>query len=175
MSIESDKICCTQCDYETLEVYRPIIVIYVLSDGTEVETGRAKGWCYDCDAYADIENVDLGQLQRELGALQQKMDKLGARLECLSRGLLGRLRNASARKRLRLEIEWLEQERHGLSSLLEVAGQCASRPRCLQCWSQRTAQVSPSISYTNVAVDYGLCRTAWLSGSILGSRNTCST
>ena len=42
MSIDSARIICTGCDYETSEVYRPIRILYLTSNGQTVATGRIR-------------------------------------------------------------------------------------------------------------------------------------
>jgi hypothetical protein len=142
MSMSAARINCTQCDYETREFHRPILLSYRLADGTEVECGRAKGWCFDCDAYRDIESADHTRLARERDERDRRIAALRAGIRNLSRGFLGWFRNRAARSALRDQIKWAEHDHRDLTGLLRVAQLRKSRPRCLECWSERTAPVS---------------------------------
>src|SRR4029078_5313997 len=97
MSMPSARVRCTNCDYETREFRRQILITYMLPGGTTLECGRAKGWCYKCDSYRDIESADPVMLGRELEAGSRRAGALRADLAELSRGLLGRFRHRSAR------------------------------------------------------------------------------
>ena len=66
MSIDSARVFCTGCDYETREVYRPVRIRYQMANGKTIETGRSKGWCFDCSGYSDIEKIDEENLREDL-------------------------------------------------------------------------------------------------------------
>lgn len=121
MSIDSARIVCTGCDYETREVYRPIRIRYQTTTGRTVETGRAKGWCYDCASYSDIERMNQGELHDEL--VSKERERLDARhlQDELNRGFLSNFRHRSEKRQLQDQLEWLDKEIADLGVLLEIA------------------------------------------------------
>ncbi len=138
MSIVSARIVCTGCGYEILEVYRPVRIRYQTTNGRIVETGCARGWCYNCGNYSDIERMNKEELYAEL--LSKKRERLEARRrqEDLSHGFLCKFRHRHEKKKLQDQLEWLNKEIAGLCELLEIAGNRKSKSRCLTCWTDRT-------------------------------------
>ena len=142
MSLDSARIVCTGCDYETREVYRPIVIRYMTANGNAVETGRAKGWCFDCAGYADIKNIDPEVLGAALIAKECERAEADQRRIALSHGFVQRLRNRTERGNLRCGIRWLDDEIAVLRELLGIARNRRSKARCLRCWSASTASLS---------------------------------
>lgn len=142
MSIDSARICCTGCSFETLEVYRPILVIYRLDNGKEVTTGRSKGWCYECDSYADIEDLDSGKLSGELAEEERERRDNCSRIDEIAKGFITRLLYRAERRRLLDSIRSFDKEIQALSDLLNIAMNRKTGARCLTCWSGRTMPVT---------------------------------
>ena len=139
MSMPSTKICCTGCDFETRELYSPIRIVYRWPSGKQLETGRQKGWCYHCDNYRDIENMDPERLASDRAEMERQRSGKRARFADLSKGFLAGIRNRSARRTLRHAIERLDEEIKETEELLDIATKRNSRSRCLTCWSEKTA------------------------------------
>lgn len=142
MSTDSARIVCTGCDYETHELYRPIRIRYKTSNGKSVETGRTKGWCYNCGGYSDIEDLNQGDLQITLVSMENDRRELSQRLDDLNRGFLAKLRRRSERGELQYQLEQLDNELAEVGGLLEITKHRKSKSRCLKCWSDSTARVS---------------------------------
>ena len=153
MSIDSARIVCTGCDYETREMYRPFRVRYQTSSGEIVETGRFKGWCYDCAGYSDIEKMNRSKLHDELDSKERRRLEARRRQRELHRGLFAKFRHRSEKRRLESKIQWLDKDIAELSALLEIAKRRKSNARCLTCWSERTAPVTFDPE-TNIAYDF---------------------
>ena len=62
MSMPSSTIRCSGCDYEKIDLCAPISLVYRSEDGREATVPRSPGWCYSCDDYAYIENVQKSDL-----------------------------------------------------------------------------------------------------------------
>lgn len=153
MSIDSAGIVCTGCDYETREVYRPIQIRYQTTNGRTVKTGRAKGWCYDCASYSDIERMNQGKLHNDLVSKESERLEARHRQDELNRGLLSNFRHRSEKRQLQYQLEWLDKEIDELGGLLEIAKGRKSKARCLKCWSDRTAPLTFD-SESNIAHDF---------------------
>lgn len=153
MSIDSARIVCTGCDYETREIYRPIRIRYQTKSGKIVETGRAKGWCYDCASYSDIERMNQGELHDELVLKDRERLEARHRQDELNRGLLSSFWHRSEKRQFQYQLECLDKEIVELSELLEIAKNRKSKARCLKCWSDRTAPLTFD-SESNIAHDF---------------------
>jgi hypothetical protein len=137
----SSRVCCTGCDFETREFHRRIRIVYRYCGGKEFEARRTKGWCYDCAGYADIEEMDIGRLQRRLEQKERERREGRCRAEELSKGFLGGFSNRSELKGFQYSLRRLDEEIKDLGNLLEIATTRKSRPRCLKCWSDNTSQL----------------------------------
>ena len=117
MSIDSARIVCTGCDYETREVYRPIRIRYQTMTGRTVESGRASGWCYNCASYSDIERMNQGKFHDELASKER--ERLDARhlQDELNRSFLSIFRHRSEKRRLQDQLESLDKEVAELGAL----------------------------------------------------------
>jgi hypothetical protein len=153
MSIDSKKICCTECDFETQELYRPILIVYRLSNGVEVKAGYTKGWCFDCRDYVNIEDMNLHRLQERLVAKEQERRGKQIRTSELSSVFLAGLRNQSELRNLRYSITRLDEEVRELGSLLAIAENRISKSRCLTCWAGNTTPVTFD-SKSNLSRDF---------------------
>lgn len=153
MSVNSARIVCTGCGYETREVYRPIRVRYQTANGKIVATGRSKGWCFNCASYSDVEGIDAGQLHARLMSKELERSEKRTRLAELDRGLLAGWRNRSERQLLHYELKQLAEALSEVVGMLEIVRSRKSNARCLKCWSDRTARVSFD-SRDNIAHDF---------------------
>lgn len=153
MSIDSARIVCTGCDYEAHEVYRPIWIRYQTTNGRTIETGRTKGWCYDCASYSDIERINQGELHDELISKERKWLEAHHRQDVLNRGFLSNFRHRLEKRQLQHQLECLDEEIANLGGLLEIAKSRKSKARCLKCWSDRTAPLTFN-SESNIAYDF---------------------
>lgn len=142
MSIDSARIVCTGCDYEARELYRPIRIRYETSNGKSVETGRTKGWCYNCGGYSDIEKLDQGDLRTQLDAKENERRDVRQLLDGINTGFIANLRHRSERRELQYRLERLEEELAEVGGLLEIVKNRKWKARCLKCWSDYTAPVS---------------------------------
>ena len=141
MSVNSERICCTGCDFETWDLRRPIRVVYRMKGGKEVELWRAKGWCYECNNYEDIEDIDPETFRIELVEDERERRKICSRADKLSKVFLADIRNKAERRKLHDSIERLDKEIRDRSDLLEIVTNRKAGPRCLSCWSDKTAPV----------------------------------
>ena len=142
MSMDSAGIYCTGCNFQSREVYQPILLRYVRADGKTIETGRTKGWCYHCSDYADIEDTDLASLQAKLQQYRQQATTLQQQLAQLQRGFLARLRHGFKISDTRWSLEQAQQKQAKIELLLEFFQQRVAKPRCLKCFSEQTAPLS---------------------------------
>lgn len=153
MSIDSARIVCTGCDYETLEVYRPIQIRYQTKNGRTVETGCAKGWCYNCASYSDIEGINPGELHDELVSLKcERLEACHIQDE-LNRGILANFLHRSEKRQLQDQLKRLDKAIANVVGLLEIAKSRKSKARCLKCWSDRTAPITFD-SESNISYDF---------------------
>ena len=58
----SSTIRCSGCNYEKIDLCAPISLVYRSEDGREATVPRSMGWCYSCDDYVYIENVQKSDL-----------------------------------------------------------------------------------------------------------------
>jgi hypothetical protein len=89
MSMRSDHLSCTGCDYEGFLVHRPINLVYHFADGTKVKSSRDIG--YRCDNIRDLEGGPpaAAPMQAELNALMATSAAAGYRLKRSFSRLLG--------------------------------------------------------------------------------------
>lgn len=142
MSMNSARVVCTGCDYQTREMYRPIRVQYQTAEGNITETSCTKGWCYSCDGYSDIEHLNSAEFQQQHVAQEHERDEILVQLEQLSCGLFWRWRHRSARRQLKYELETLDKSIGTLRQLLEMLANRRAKARCLKCWSDKTVPIS---------------------------------
>lgn len=142
MSMDSAGIFCTNCDYESREVYRPILVRYVRDDGKTIEVSRTKGWCYHCNDYADIEKVDQVILRNILQEHHQQAAALTQQLVQLQTGLLATLYNRFKIKNVAWQLQQSKADQANIELLLEFFQQRVAKPRCLKCFSEQTTPFS---------------------------------
>jgi hypothetical protein len=122
MSLPSDRIKCTGCSYEGVNLHRPIWLIYRLPDGTDLKMGRDFGWCPHCQDIGDIEpRFNPVSLKVELAALDAQTRRIGFVIFDAIGRLLGRPKHE-----LRVQIE-------DLLGQLQIAEHRKSEPRCLEC------------------------------------------
>ena len=62
MSMPSSTIRCSGCDYEKIDLCAPVSLVYRSEDGREATVPRSTGWCYSCDDYVYIENIQKSDL-----------------------------------------------------------------------------------------------------------------
>lgn len=153
MSVTASSILCSGCDYQQLDTYLPRRIVYQLAGGERIEAWFAKGWCYRCAGWSDIECLDSATLANELRSVERERDELRRQLEGLRRSWLKRLKHRFGQKQLQQVLVELEQRRGTLESLLNIADQRQSPPRCLNCGSDRTATVTLDES-TGLAQDF---------------------
>ena len=142
MSVNSERICCTGCDFETWDLRRPIRVIYRMNGGKEVVLWHSKGWCYECNNYEDVEGIDPERFRIELVEDERERRKICSRADKLSKVFLADIRNRAERRKLHDSIERLDQEIQDRSDLLAIVTKRKAGPRCLSCWSDKTAPVT---------------------------------
>ena len=142
MSIDSARVVCTGCDYETREVFRPILIRYQTGNGQFIETGRTNGWCYDCTDYSSIERIHPDALREKRALTEQERREACDQLEALSQGLLSRFRNRAQKGWLRYQLGGLGNEIAELGELIKLVNRRSSKARCLKCWSDNTAPVT---------------------------------
>jgi hypothetical protein len=125
MSMPSSTIRCSGCDYEKIDLCAPVSLVYRSEDGREATIPRSPGWCYSCDDYVYIENVQksdllgmqdgwrLLNLSAQADKLQMLIGYVGSRkskmscLECWSKDTVSLEVDMS-------EIEQLTAERENL-------------------------------------------------------------
>ena len=142
MSIDSSKIICTGCDYESRELYQPILIRYQTTKGAVIEGGQARGWCYQCAGYSSIESMDIRHFYDSLFQVESERLDLRLRLHRLNRGILPTLKCLAEKRRLRSKIDFQERSIAGLVGLIGIAKKRDSNARCLRCWSSRTVPVT---------------------------------
>jgi hypothetical protein len=142
MSMNSAKIVCTGCDYQTSEIYRPIRIQYQTASGAVVEASRTKGWCYNCNSYADIERMNRDEFQQELTAQQDQRNKVASKLApLLSGGLFAKFWSRATRKELQYQLKALDESIGVLRQLMDIAASRVAKARCLKCWSDNTVAI----------------------------------
>ena len=142
MSIDSARVVCTGCSYETRELYRPVVLRYQTTPGSHVETVPAKGWCYDCAEYLYIENMHPAALRAQLDNAERSRQAVRRRQNELNGGFLSRFQNRSERQQLQYQLEEVDKQITKLTALLDIARGRTSNPRCLKCWSDHTALIT---------------------------------
>lgn len=122
--MKSTIIRCSNCDYITRLVHRPVTLTYELLGGEKFKTGREFCWCNTCGGIRDSEPNFLPYLNmdRHIADLQKKTDKLRARASSYIDRLLG----GSA-------ISADESLLHDLKLGRKIARARSSGPRCLSC------------------------------------------
>lgn len=131
MSVLSDTIRCTGCDYEGGDSHRPITLLYRLPDGREFELWRQFGWCHSCGTMTDMElRFDAAEIKAELASLEARTRRPMFLLEDWLRSVFRRPESE------------LRQKVQGLLARLEAAEIRRSGPRCLRCGSEETRPVT---------------------------------
>ena len=130
MSVSSDSIVCTKCDYDTTLHHQPITLIYEV-DGQQLQIGREYGWCEDCDNISDIEPLfDEAKIRNEI---QPLIDDAKAKTNVVTK-LLG---NA--------KLKSITDEISNLRIQLAIAERRFSPQRCLRCGSARVKNIETSL------------------------------
>ncbi len=128
MSMRSDHLSCTGCDYEGFLVHRPINLVYHFADGTKVKSSRDIGWCIGCDNIRDLEGGPpaAAPMQAELNALMATSAAAGYRLKRSFSRLLG-----AADDDLQAKAAELRRQ-------IRLSSAIGNRRRCLTCGSVDT-------------------------------------
>jgi hypothetical protein len=142
MSIDSARVVCTGCDYETRDLIRPVRIRYQAADGKSVVTGCATGWCYDCADYSSIERINPDVLRKELAQKEQAQREARDQLAALSEGWFSRVRHRAQKGHLRYQLGNLNNAIAELGALIRMVNHRSSKARCLKCWSNKTAPVT---------------------------------
>ena len=130
MSIAGDHVTCSGCDFEAYLEYRPVTLIYQFSDGTEVESTRAKGWCEQCENISDIEGkIIIEPLRTRLVALQNKTASMSFLIANLFSKLIGNTDN-------------VKREIAAILGQLQLAQAQGDRSRCLKCGGVHTQPIA---------------------------------
>lgn len=126
MSVSSDSIVCTKCDYGITLQYQPISLIYEI-DGHKLETGRVYGWCADCDNISDVEPLfDEAKIKNKI---QPLIDEAIDKTNILTK-LFGNTR-----------LKSITDEIANLQTQLTIAERRFSPQRCLRCGSARVKNI----------------------------------
>ncbi len=128
MSMRSDHLGCTGCDYEGFLVYRSVTLVYHFADGTKVKWSRDIGWCMACNNVRNLEGSPpaVVPMQTELDALIATSASAGYRLKRSFSRLLGAGED---------DLRARAAELRGQIRLAEALG---NRRRCLTCGSHDT-------------------------------------
>ncbi|MEZ5553437.1 MAG: hypothetical protein R3E82_21325 [Pseudomonadales bacterium] len=86
--------------------------------------------------------MDLESLQIELVEKERERRESRSRADQLSKAFLARIRNRSERRGLFYSIKRFDEEIEKLRGLLEIAASRTARPRCLNCWSDKTVPMT---------------------------------
>lgn len=131
MSIDSDSVICTECDFRMILNYRPILLVYEFNKN-KIELGRSYGWCWDCKNICDIEpKFDVDIIESELEEVRKESE---------SKGLLSRIFNNTEFNDLKIKIVNLKTE-------LDIAKFRLNQRRCLNCGSNHTQEISSFYNY----------------------------
>ena len=131
MSVAPSQITCTGCDFQGSLRYRPMLLVYRLPDGSELEAGRTFGWCECCNDIRDIEALmDSQQIRAELEAARKQARSPSRFILSVVDRVLG-----GGTDELKKEIENLEKR-------LRLAELRHSGPRCLTCGNDDTKPLS---------------------------------
>lgn len=125
MSISSDIISCSGCDFKFSLHYRPISCHYHLPNGEVFQHYRQTGWCYSCDGVRDLEALPNLQAVREQIASLQDAKLL------IRPGLWDRIITGLKSQRL----QEIDAEVRSLQAQVGAFEHRASGPRCLDCGS----------------------------------------
>lgn len=142
MSVNSARVVCTGCDYQAIEVFRPILIQYHTAAGELIEASSTKGWCYCCDGYSDIEHLNCAEFQQQLVEKEEERDSVQVQLVQLSSSLFAKWWHRSTIRWLRRQLDTLNKGTSSLRQLIEIAGTRTAKARCLKCWSDKTAPIS---------------------------------
>lgn len=138
MSIDALKIVCTGCDYEGSEVFRPIRIIYEETSGKTIDSTSAKGWCYNCQSYTDIEKINYNELNDELCLKELQAVEIQKKIQLLKIGLFSIFKNIRDKRNAKLELQLLGNEIEHIKCLLKISETRKAGARCLKCWSDNT-------------------------------------
>lgn len=141
MSIDSELIRCSGCDYETREVYRPIYLVYRDKEGREIPARRSRGWCYHCDTYQDKESIDPQPIKQNIQKLMPQRASLTIALQSLPGGWLAWFKKHHKKKNLKYQRSLIDEELSELYALEKLLEQRESAGRCLTCHSEDTAEI----------------------------------
>ena len=152
----STKIVCSNCDFATYRPEGPTFINYILNDGTEFKTAPAHGWCYECGTYSMIEDMNPDSLGKRLFLNTLRRSEGLFRFRSWTTLFFRPLHSWKNYKDARDELKWIDTSIERLHNLLLIAGQRESPPRCLSCWSVRTASVTfvPIAASFSVAYDF---------------------
>lgn len=141
MPFLTTKIICTGCEYSAGEIPGSIRVLYQVGGGAFVESGYRCGWCFNCEKYSKIEDLETGDLRNEI---QEKSDELSESMRQVSeikRNIFSSVVNFKKSSRLARNIDRITIELDGLSKLLKVFNERKSKARCLCCFSENIAEL----------------------------------
>ncbi len=148
MSVDSAKISCTGCSYQVYEHFQPIHLHYVPTASDEpaqqdvIQSHCTTGWCYQCDGYRYIEDINPTQWQAQLRTIQQQQSAVTVELTQRQTGFLQRWWTRSRQRELREQAATLTADNARFNQLLLFFQARQSPARCLQCFSNQTAPIS---------------------------------
>jgi len=155
MSLDAQLISCTGCDFEATEAFPPTQVVYRLESAEEVKGRHTDGWCYRCDDYRYVENIDpevvshdLSSAEQDLADAYMRSTELSKEFFKFSKKWFTGLRYREQRGRLLHEAADLPNDLKrsserliNLRMLLDIASKRNARPRCLHCRSEKTVRL----------------------------------
>lgn len=142
MSFDALKITCSGCDFEAMESFQPLRVIYTSDAGNEVSGRWVQGWCYQCDGYTKIEHINPQALAAEIGGLEGELLRYRSELDALrTRYFLSRSRKQSKLQVAVGQIQAATRSIENLKDLYAIASRRSSKRKCLVCGSSDTAQL----------------------------------
>jgi hypothetical protein len=127
MSIASDVVVCTKCEYKGHVHHQPITLAYEF-DGKVFQTGRLHGWCMACDGPSDIEpKFNEQEIKDEIEPLIDQLKKKSTFFAKIIH---------------KAELRDLENVLSELFKKLHIAKHRLSPQRCLRCGSGNVRDLS---------------------------------
>ena len=133
MSVNSSLIKCDKCDYtSSMSVVHGLF--YYLSDGKEYDLERCRGWCYDCQKFSAIE--ELEDVMDVVNEIEENI-RQAALVE--NAGFWYKL--TSNYKRLKKDYNFNLKQIIALRWRINFISKRLSKPKCLTCGSENIVEI----------------------------------
>ena len=150
MSMPATSITCDRCNFTTSNTVFWGIYYYQINDDSLIHIERGAGWCFDCQTFTSIEELNkekamakLHRLKKELSEHQEQLSKI----ESYKTGFITKLFTSGSKfADLKEKVNYLQTNVNEALLYVNLINSRKSPPRCLRCCrSNITPFVIPSV------------------------------